>query len=169
MAIVVGANNCPILKAYLHYSPSELSKVQSITDASKGAKQNEDINPGGSNACCFLIPQNQTRNNTTWFSPTPYFCPGQTDAISSAAGERLEKTTFFMWDCVLRTSSREALAVFLDSTESQFPHFQNGIIMDVVQHVVITETYTMESCYICIRLQKFNHMDSTKEVSMGNS
>lgn len=59
--------------------------------------------------------------------------------------------------------------MFLDSIESQFPHFQNGIIIDVVQHVVITETYTMESCYICIRLQKFNHTDSTKKVSMENS
>ena len=72
---------------------------------------------------------------------------------STAAGGRLENPIFLTWECVSR-ASREALAVFLASTESWFPHFWSEIITNVVQLVVITETHTAESYYVCIRWQK---------------
>lgn len=44
------------------------------------------------------------------------------------------------------------------------PHFWNEIVIGVMQLVVWTTTYTVESYYICIKLDKSNYIDSTKRV-----
>lgn len=102
MAIVVGANNFPILEAYAEYSPRDVPNTETIVDVSKRAKHNDDVIniSGGSNTRCFdysfwfhRITQ-ETTLLSSYSSFTPYFCSEQTDTIQLAAGRRLENPTF---------------------------------------------------------------------------